>query len=128
MSWIESRIGLAETSIEDLRRRLLDLARQVTANAQGLRSAGQALPPPAQGGGGAGYYGCVITGGVALAAGGPGAPLTGQTVWQISGGARAYLAGTQTLYNDTPNAIAPGKQVLLAANPDGSFTAIGVPC
>ena len=54
MSWVESRKRLGETTIEDLVRRLDYLAQQVTANAQGLRTSSQALPPPAQAGGGGG--------------------------------------------------------------------------
>ena len=122
MPWAESRILKAERSIEDLYRRLLALADLEKWDRQKL----QALEreQPAGGGGGGVYSSCTLTAGL-----GHGSSLAGQSVWTMPG--RAMLGGTFLVYNDGPtpaNDIPPGKQVILAANPDGTYTVIGVYC
>jgi hypothetical protein len=127
LSWIESRIKLAESSIEDIYRRLLDVTDKITANTQGLRSANQSLAPPAQGGGGGVYLSCGTTGD--LPAGSPGTPLTGQTVWTLSGGVRSNVNTNATIYNDTANDIPAGSQVFVLPTQDAnSYAAVSVAC
>ena len=123
---------LAESSIEDLYRRLLDLALKVTANAQGLRSATQALPPPAQGGGGGGAFFVMApasgtiqgtwSGGAPTAAG----SFSG-TVYPFSGG--TFGAGvTATVYNGLPAPLANSLACVCIPDNAGNYIVIGQSC
>jgi hypothetical protein len=118
------RLLRLEDEIKALAQQVAQLFRRVAALEQQMRSAGGGTG--AGGGGGPAYFGATLSG--ILAAGSPGTALTGQNVWKISGGARVPVTSIGVLYNDTPNAIASGKQVLLVPNEDGTWTAIGVPC
>lgn len=124
MPWIESRLRLIEQRAEMLYRRLLDDEATLANVRQQLRGAYQ------QGGGGGGggvtYFGGTTTGD--LPGGSPGTALTGQTVWVLSNGARSNITNSATLYNDTPNDLPSGSQVILAANGDGTYSVIGKVC
>lgn len=122
-----ARILGLERTLAELMRAMSDLAVRLAAAEQNKWNVGGGGGGP--GGGSGGYYGCILSG--ALSAGSAGAPasIAAQTVWQLSSGARSNLAGTYTVYNDTGSGpIAANSQVLLAGNPDGSFTVIAVAC
>jgi hypothetical protein len=124
MSWAESRILLAEGSIEDLYRRLLDVSDQLKAVRQKLQAANRELGGGGGGGPSNGYFSATLSADLAH-----GRSLQDQRVWTMPGQAQVTAAGK--IYNDGPtgtNDIASGKQVILAANADGSYTVIGVYC
>lgn len=78
------------------------------------------------GGPGIGYYGCTLS--ADCPAGTPGTPATGQTAWAISSGARSNVTTDGEVYNDMPYDCPSGSQVVLGANPDGTYTVIGKVC
>jgi hypothetical protein len=125
MQWIESRLHLAEQRLEMLYRRLTRDEATLDNVRQQLRGAYQ--QGASQGGGGSPiYFGCTLSAALAH-----GSNVTGQTVWKLSGGSRANVTTNGKVYNDGPataNDIASGKQVILAANDDGTWTVIGVYC
>jgi hypothetical protein len=125
MPWAESRILLAERSIEDLYRRLLDLADQLKWLRQKLQALERELPG-AGAAPSAGYFGCTLSAALAH-----GTQVTGQTVWKLESGARTDVGTAETIYNDAPRPaddIASGSQIILAANDDGTYTVVSVPC
>lgn len=128
MNWIESRLGAIDDRLRTIWRILLDLQAQLRAVQQGLVALAQQGGAGSGESGGAGYYGAILSAALAAGSGGVPAALASQTVWQLSGGARGNMTGTFTVYNDTGASIASGSQVLLASNPDGSFTVISVAC
>jgi hypothetical protein len=124
MPWAESRILLAERSIEDLYRRLLAAADQLKAVRQGLQASNRQLGGGGTSGASNGYFSAAIAADLAH-----GSSVDGQEVWTMPG--RVTVAASATIHNDGPtsdNDIPAGKQVILAANADGSYTAIGVYC
>lgn len=128
MQWIESRLHALERRVEDLYRRLLDLINQLNGVRQGLANAFAATAPDSGSGGSGGYYGCITSADLPAGTGGTPTSITGQTVWQISSGARSNVSGTKTVYNDTGADVPSGSQVLLATNPDNTYTVISVAC
>ena len=123
MSDLESRLFFLEQLISgrlqyDLQQLKLQMQNLANQQRQGGWSSG--------GGGGstAGYFGATLSGALAH-----GSSISGQTVWKMPG--RATVTASGTIYNDGPTAtndIASGKQVILAANDDGSYTVVGVYC
>lgn len=128
MSWIEGRIQALEDRFRVLYRWLLDLQQQLRAVQQGLISAAQQSGAQPTSSGGGGYYGAILSGALAAGSGGALASIAGQTVWQVTSGARSNLSGTFTVYNDTGSAIAANAQVILGSNPDGTYTVVAVAC
>jgi len=123
MGWVESRMILAERSIEDLYRRLVDVMAQVTASRQGLRAANQALPASAPPGGGGGVFTCP---GPTVSTIASGASFT-SSVSQCQGGSLAVV-GSATVYNWLPAALVPSKTCIVLPDGTGSYVVVSQSC
>jgi hypothetical protein len=113
--FLEQLMARVDYSLQQLRQQSQGLANQQRQGSWGQGGSGGAS---------AAYFSCTLSGALAH-----GSSIAGQSVWKMPG--RATAAASATVYNDGPNAaddIATGKQVILAANSDGSYTAIGVYC
>lgn len=125
----ENRILRLENLVRDLLQNVRDLLIRVGNLAQQIIAAQNF---GGGGGGGANCLICVVSGGIAGAGvpgvGTPGGPLTGQTVYIITGGAFTSQSTNASIYNGLPNAVATGKQCLLNSNPDGTYTVAAVAC
>jgi hypothetical protein len=123
MQYLEARLAEVERILRDLARAAAELAQRVVALEQKAALIGGTGGTGGTGGG-AGYFGCTLSAALAH-----GSSISGQTVWKMPGRVTVTAAGT--VYNDGPTAtndIASGKQVILAANDDGTYTATGVYC
>jgi hypothetical protein len=132
MSWIENRLNQAESKLENLYRRVLDLAAAVRSAAQTARAASQQASGSPGGSGGTAYV-CVPSASVPAATAAPGAgtpgSLGGQTIYQVSSGAYTSVTTSGTISNVSPSSsLASGKVTLLGQNPDGTYTALSQVC
>lgn len=75
---------------------------------------------------------CVPTASIAAGtyppSGAPGGPLTGQTIYSISGGDYVALTGTFALYNPRSAATTAGKLTAVTPNDDGTFSVVDWDC
>ena len=130
MTNLENRVWRLEIEL----RQAQQLVRELQV-ALGAVKQNQFAGSPGYGGGGGGGGNplfCVLSGALAasgtIGTGTPGGPLTGQTVYSISGGAYASVSTTASVLNGLPNAIASGAKCIVEANGDGSYSAIAVAC
>jgi hypothetical protein len=121
---IEQRLLRLEGQFTTIEQQIATILGQIAALAQQQYGAGGGFG--GGGGGGGTYFGCTLS-----AALNHGSSVGSQTVWKLVGGSHTTVTSSATIRNDGPTAtndIASGKQVILATNDDGSYTAIGVYC
>ncbi len=62
------------------------------------------------------------------ASGTPGGPLSGQDIYQITGGAFTPFATGADVYNGMGSAVDASKVLIVEANSDGTFTGVAQSC
>jgi hypothetical protein len=126
VAWVESRIRLAETSIEDLYRRIVDLTNQLRMLAQQLRALNQQQPSAGGGGEGGGIFVVLVP----SALGGNPPTSIGSfsaIVYQVAGGA-LVSKGTQNCLIAIPGPTVAGKWGYCVPTGDGDYVLISQSC
>jgi hypothetical protein len=82
------------------------------------------------GGGGGSTLFCQPTAAIAAATGitTPGGPLTGQTVWGISGGSFVSVSTTAVIYNPMDDPTVATNNLVVSLNADGTYSAVSQSC
>jgi hypothetical protein len=130
---LEERVFRLETLVQAIQQQILAIQTQLGTLAQ-IQWAASA--PAGGGGGGSGnFLACCPTAGIAASGGcagtgAPGGPLTGQTIYQVNGGAWASLTTNGTVYNgmEASGGIVAGKTLVVQPNPDGTYTGVTQSC
>jgi hypothetical protein len=123
VSWLESRLHLAEQRLEMLYRRLIGDESVLAGVRQQLQQAFQQQGGGGGSGGNPSFLFCTTTEDLAAAS-----HITGQTVNTLDSGSDSAVSTGATIYNVTGNDIPSGSLVFLGSNPDGTFGAMGVAC
>ena len=130
MAWVESRILLAERSVEDLYRRLLDVFDQLKMIRQQVRAMGQRVPGGAPPGEGGGAYVCLAPSAVHGSWSGSAPSSAGSfsaTVYQVQGTVPTSI-GTKTVFNWMPSDTVAGKACNLAPDGAGNYVVVSQSC
>jgi hypothetical protein len=128
MTNLELRVLRLEGELREANNAITQLQTQLGQIAQNQYAAGQ---PTYASTGTFNILFCILGGSLALSGAPPsGTPtkLTNQTVYAITGGAFSSISTTATVYNGMPDAIASGAAVILAGNPDGTYSVVAVAC
>lgn len=124
MTNLEQRVLRLENMLQAALQQLAQLQQLVGQLGQNQ----YAVTSPGQGGAGGGANALMCTPSSAIAAGTPGGPLTGQTIYQITGGALASITTVGQVYNPYGAGVVAGKMITVQANSDGTYTAIAQSC
>jgi hypothetical protein len=131
VAWIESRILLAERSIEDLYRRLRDLFDQLKMVRQQMRALGQQVPGGGNTGAAAGFFVCYPTTGVAGATWTGGVPTAGApfpaVVCQVSSTGIDNL-GSKACYNWLASPLVANKGCVCLPDGAGAYGVVSQSC
>lgn len=125
----ENRILRLEAQIRTLLQQVQDLQIKVGQVAQNQYASGGSGAGTS---GGGGNFICVLSSGLSASgvpgSGSPAGPVTGQTTYDISGGAFLATNTNASIYNGMPDAISSGKTVIVTLNADSTFKVIAVAC
>jgi hypothetical protein len=131
MSWIETRIGQAESKIEYLMRLIADLTQQLRGVQQQTKGVGSAYQNVAPGGGGAGAFFCMPSG-TFSGASGTWPTLTPASftadVYQMVSGALTLVTASATIYNGFPASLTASLVCFVAADGAGGYVVVSQSC
>jgi hypothetical protein len=128
---MEGQFRSLEQKVEWLYRTVMDwILPQVRGTQQGIRGLYQQPVGTTTGGGGMFY--CAPSSVIAAASGVPGSGIPGgpQTanVYSITGGTYSLVASGASIYNPMLSATTGGRVLVVAANGDGTYTAVSQSC
>jgi hypothetical protein len=131
MSWIETRIGQAESKIEYLMRLIADLVQQLRGVQQQAHGLGSDYQDTGGTGNGPGAFFCQPSSTVGGASGSwptlTAASFTAD-VYQSVAGALTLLAAAATIYNEFPAGLAAGKVCNVIPDGSGAYVVVTQSC
>ncbi len=127
----ENQLRALEQRVEGMVRDMRTMWQQIKAALQQVRGA-YSNGPTNQGSSGGGMYYCAPSGSIPAASGVPGVgglafPQTAN-VYKITSGAYVLVASSASIYNAMLSGTTAGRVLAVAANGDGTYTAVSQSC